>query len=47
MRTASQEKTAQNGVVLARSEQLGLISWMPRFKRVEIYSQNKGAIHAQ
>jgi hypothetical protein len=47
MRTASQEKTAQNGVVLATSEQLGLISRMPRVKRVEIYSKNKGAIHAQ
>jgi hypothetical protein len=47
MGTASQEKTAQNGVVLAKSEQLGLVSWMSRAKRVEIYSKNKGAIHAQ
>jgi len=47
MRTASQEKTAQNDVVLAISEQLGLVSWMPRVKQVEIYSQNKGAIHAK
>jgi hypothetical protein len=47
MRTASQEKTAQNDVVLATSEQLGLVSWMLRVKRVVIYSQKKGAIHAQ
>ena len=45
--TASQEKTAQNGVVLATSEQLELVSWMPRAKRVKIYSKYKGAIHAK
>ena len=43
MGTASQEKTAQDNVVLATSEQLGLVSGMPRVKRVEIYSQNEGS----
>ena len=42
MGTASQEKTAQNDVVLATSAQLGLVSWIPSVKRVETYSQNKG-----
>jgi hypothetical protein len=43
MRTASQEKTTQNDIVLARSEQLGLVSWMRRVKRFEIYSQSEGS----
>jgi hypothetical protein len=47
MRTASQEKTAQNDVVLAISEQLGLVSWMLSVKQGEIIPKTKGAIHAQ
>jgi hypothetical protein len=43
MKTASQEKTAQNDVVLATSEQLELVSWMPRVKRVKIFSKNEGS----
>ena len=43
MGTASQEKTALDDVELATSEQLGLVSWVPRVKRVEICSQNEGS----
>jgi hypothetical protein len=30
-------------VLLATVEQLGLVSWMPPVKRVEVYPQNQGS----